>query len=203
MTNTQIIAKEGYKGALILLVFAVIFWIWDWDFFTFLFILGLLIWLFAFRNPERESQDRLNSVLLAPIDGSIADIFIEGDNTCLDINVGWLDVGVLRVPIEVEAYKINKRNGLFLRNVSERLKDSLNTQINFFSTKKYAFEMKLYPQIFSSADIYQKLSLSLGERIGFMKLGRLKLLFPCASLDLKVNIGDKIKSGETLLGYIK
>lgn len=203
MTSTQIIAKEGYKGALILFILTLIFWIWGWSFLTFLFILGLFFWLFAFRNPERESQDKLNLTLLAPVDGTIVDIFTQENNVCLNIDVGWLDAGILRAPMEIQSYKIDKKNGLLLRNVSGRLKDALNTQIKFFSIKKHAFEMILYPQVFSSTSFYQKSVLSPGERMGFMKLGRLKLCFPTSSIDLKIDIGDKVKSGETLLGYVK
>lgn len=203
MTSTQIIAKEGYKGAFILFILALIFWICDWSFLTFLFILVLFFWLFAFRNPERESQDKLNLTLLAPVDGTIVDIFTQENNICLNIDVGWLDAGILRAPMEIQSYKIDKKNGLLLRNISRRLKDVLNTQINFFSIKKYTFKMILYPEVFGCTNIYQKSVLSPGERMGFMKLGKLKLCFPASSIDLKIDIGDKVKSGETLLGYVK
>ncbi|MDO7252325.1 phosphatidylserine decarboxylase [Helicobacter cappadocius] len=203
MTSTQIISKEGYKGIFIIAIFAIIFLWLGWSLFIFLSFLCLILWIFAFRNPERLPEDKFNPILTAPIDGKIIEVFNKEGFICIVIDVDWLDVGILRAPIDVLEYDICKRNGLFLRFGEDELKNHLNTQIFFSSKEKYSFKIELYPEIFSSTTFYNKSAFSINDRIGFMKLGKLKLFFPAKFLDLKVNVGDKIKGGQTLIGYIK
>ncbi|PAF53398.1 hypothetical protein BKH42_06155 [Helicobacter sp. 13S00482-2] len=203
MTDTQIIAKEGYKGIIIITIFVVIFLWLGWNIFIFLSFLCLILSIFGFRNPERLAEDKFNPILIAPIDGKIIQVSNKEGFICVAIDVDWLDVGILRSPVDVLEYKIVKKNGLFLRFSDNELKNNLNTQITFFSTGKYDFKIELYPQIFSSAKFYNKPAFISNDRMGFMKLGELKLFFPAKFLDLKVNVGDKIKGGQTLIGYIK
>lgn len=203
MTSTQIIAKEGYKGIVISAIF-VIFFLWlGWSLFIFLSFLCLILCIFAFRNPERLSEDKFNPVLIAPIDGKITQMWNEEDFICIAIDVDWLDVGILRSPVDISHYNISKRNGLFLRFSDDEMKKSLNTEIVLSSKEKYPLKIELYPQIFSSANFYNKPTFFANERMGFMKLGELRLFFPAKFLDLKANVGDKIKGGQTLIGYIK
>ncbi|PAF44744.1 phosphatidylserine decarboxylase [Helicobacter sp. 11S02596-1] len=203
MTSTQIIAKEGYKGAIVLLVLFLVFLWLDWGLLIFLSFLCLLLWLFAFRNPERLPDDRFNPIVLAPIDGKIEKISAHADRLHICIAVDWLDVGIIRAPSDIVSYEVCKKSGLFLRYCQEELKNALNTKITFSSQAQHCFEMELFPEIFSSATFYEKTHCTINDRMGFMKLGRLELRFPAKLLDIKVNIGDKIKGGQTLIGYIK
>lgn len=203
MTSTQIIAKEGYKGIVASAIFAVVFLWLGWSLFIFLSFLCLILWVFAFRNPERLSEDKFNPVLIAPIDGKITHVWNEEDFICITIDVDWLDVGILRSPVDISHYSISKKNGLFLRFSDDELKKSLNTEIILSSKEKYPLKIELYPQIFSSAGFYNRPAFLANDRIGFMKLGELRLSFPAKFLDLKANVGDKIKGGQTLIGYIK
>ncbi|PAF50462.1 phosphatidylserine decarboxylase [Helicobacter sp. 13S00477-4] len=203
MTNTQFIAKEGYKGAMILAITIVFFMWWGKDFFVFLFLLCLILWLFAFRNPERLPEDRINDGVFAPIDGKITNIFAQDDFIEICIDVDWFDVGVLRVPVDILSYEVSKKNGLFLKSAKDGVKQALNTKIVFFSRKNYNFKLELYPEIFSSAQIYKKTDFVANDRMGFMKIGCLCFSFPAEFLDIKVNVGDRIKGGQTLIGYLK
>lgn len=203
MTSTQIIAKEGYKGIVISAIFVIVFLWLGWSLFIFLSFLCLILWIFAFRNPERLSEDKFNPVLIAPIDGKITQVWNEEDFICIAIDVDWLDVGILRSPVDISHHNISKKNGLLLRFSDDELKKSLNTEIILLSKEKYPLKIELYPQIFSSANFYNKPSFFVNDRIGFMKLGELRLSFPAKFLDLKANVGDKIKGGQTLIGYIK
>ncbi|PAF49582.1 hypothetical protein BKH41_02650 [Helicobacter sp. 12S02232-10] len=203
MTSTQFIAKEGYKG-LIVIIICVLFFLWlGWGFLIFLSFLSAALWLFAFRNPERLPEDRLNSIVLAPIDGRIIGIDAQGDFICIMIEVDWLDVGILRAPVDVLSSETSKKNGLFLKFSKESIKNILNTKITFSSKSNYSFNIELFPEIFSSASIYEKTDFCANDRMGFMKLGRLDFKFPSKFLDLKIDVGDKIKGGQTLIGYIK
>ncbi|PAF43309.1 phosphatidylserine decarboxylase [Helicobacter sp. 11S03491-1] len=203
MTKTQLIAKEGYKGTVILVLAVLIFLWWGWHLLIFLSFLGLFLWLFIFRNPERLASDPFNPILIAPIDGEIVKIYNDNERICILIDVNWFDVGVLRAPIGISNYEVSKINGFFLRFIQESFKNIFNTKIIFSSKQDYHFEMELYPQVFSSANIYEKSAFVANDRMGFMKLGQLMLRFPAQFLDLKANVGDKIKGGQTLIGYIK
>ncbi|PAF46921.1 hypothetical protein BKH46_05610 [Helicobacter sp. 12S02634-8] len=203
MTSTQFIAKEGYRGVVVLFICVLVCWWLGWEFLGFLAFVCLVLWFYAFRNPERLPEDRLNSIVLAPIDGKITQITSLEGSVCLCIKVGWFDVGVLRAPVDSLSYQITKRNGLFLHFAQEGLKNRLNTKIVFSSDEQNLFDMELFPEFFTSARLYAKKDFIANERMGFMKLGSVCVKFPANFLDLKVNVGDTIKGGETLIGYIK
>ena len=63
--------------------------------------------------------------------------------------------------------------------------------------------LTLYPKNFSQLVLYfWDLDFKLGERLGFFLSGNAELVMPLNS-ELKVNIGDKIYAGQTLLASFK
>lgn len=202
MTSTQIIAKEGYKGIAIICILVIVFLLFGWNILIFLSFLCLILWIFAFRNPERISKDKQNRVLLAPVDGEVVKIEYQDNMVEILFKIDWFDVGLIRAPINLEGFQISSKKGLFLHNSSQQIKEALNTKIELFSPERN-FKLEIFPEIFSKARFYESNSVLIGERIGFIKLGYVKMSLESIFLDIKVNVGDKIKGGETSIGYIK
>ncbi len=74
MTTTQIIAKQGWVGALVLLVaFVLTLWL-DWNVCAFVLCVMLVLWLAMFRNPERIPNASESNVFVSPVDGIVRDI---------------------------------------------------------------------------------------------------------------------------------
>lgn len=199
MTTTQILAKEGIKGGLVLLVLFLLAVAAGSEFFIILFLLALGFWLFMFRNPERLPSERLPNALMAPCDGVIENIEYASDAILVTLKIGLLDVGVLRAPFVMQNPSFQKQEGLSVYLASDEKKEALNAR---YGLKVEDFEMMITPELFG-AKIYGLGSFCTGERIGFCKVGRLRLQLKPNFVELKVNIGDILKSGETLLGYVR
>ena len=82
--NIQIIAKEGWFGAIVWAIIFLISAYLDLGFITFVMLLGLAFWLYMFRNPERIA-DVDSTSFAAPIDGVVKNIDILEDSVCVEI----------------------------------------------------------------------------------------------------------------------
>lgn len=98
MNNTQIITKESFNGLFALGIWIVFCWFFDFSFGTFIGVLGLLAWVWAYRNPERIALQQGKDIVLAPIDGYISNIEQLDNGVCIHIKVGFFDVGLVRLP---------------------------------------------------------------------------------------------------------
>ncbi len=196
MNTIHILARESKNGVIALGVWILFCYFCNFSFGVFLgiVVLGALVW--AFRNPERISSKEKN-IILAPIDGEVISINQEENQCSITIKVHFFDCGFLRAPLESKSIKVSKKSGLLLH--FSPLADKLNEQITL---KAPSFEILLSPRIFS-ASCYEGENFFIGERIGFIKTGEVKinLLKPLASLN--ISIGDRILAGQSVIGYVK
>ncbi|WP_104697721.1 MULTISPECIES: hypothetical protein [unclassified Helicobacter] len=199
-THTQAPAKEGLAGFITLLFLCGVFFLFDFSLLFYFTSVCLIFWVYIFRNPERFSKERLKDVFLSPCDGRIENIEYLDNQVLLTFKIGLLDVGLLRAPFDYEGgMKIDVTNGLKLYLSDNRAKEELNARIRL---EGEGFSMEVVSEIFP-ARFYSLIDWKMGERIGFCKAGTLRLKFNPEAVDLKINIGDIVKSGETLLGYRK
>ncbi len=196
MKSIHIIAKESWKGIILFVIWLVFCELYDLSFGFLLGICGLLIWLWAFRNPERIPLEKENDTILAPIDGEITHIETQDKHTHITIKVGFLDSGFVRAPFHISDANIIKKSGLILyfSNLANRL-----NQKEYMENSD--IKIALFPSVFKNTHLYAPITFSIGDRIGFMKFGELRLVLKQSPIHLRVNIGDKLKGGQTIIGY--
>lgn len=193
---TLYLAKDGYKGLL---------------FFLFLFFLGLILgfkalsffafclcvlWAILFRDPERHPYSFEENAFLSPVDGKVIDLVFRENKVLMTIKVDVLDVGVLRAPINIDEYRLSKISGSPLYFSSK--KALLCPQITM-KFEKYA--MKITQNLFRFLPIEAKASFRQGQKMGFLKAGEIELALE--DIEVKVDVGQQLKSGESVIGYMQ
>lgn len=191
------LARSGYKGAIwlgVLLLLAIFF---GFSNLAFLFAIALVFWIFMFRNPERVALHLSDNAFLSPIDGEIKQIQSKENITIITIVSGVLDVGVIRSPFDIAEYKIDNLYGIPL--YFSKTKEFFASKFDFsFKRGKMTFR----PNLFHIYPLKPKTTmLERGERIGFMKAG--EVVIEIKDIEIKVNVGDKLRGGESVLGYLQ
>ena len=197
MNNTQIITKESINGLFALGIWIVFCWFFDFSFGTFIGVLGLLAWIWAYRNPERIALQQGKDIVLAPIDGYISNIEQLDNGVCIHIKVGFFDVGLVRAPTNCKELSISKQAGLlaYFSPLNESLNESLHA-------KSKNFEIMLLPRIFRHSSFYAPIEYKAGDRIGFMKVGEVKMRV-YGNIEMISRIGDKIQAGVSVVGNLR
>ncbi len=196
MGDINILAKDGFKPIGIALVLAIFF-----DFILGLgFIAGILYILaialiFIYRNPERTVHSNQNE-FLSPVDGKINSIDIKDGKTYLYIDVSLLDVHLLRSPIDADLRVESHIKGLNLPSHKFKAK-KLNERavLDFGKIKVDLLSGMCNPPM----KLNDKKALSKGERFGIFVDG--SVMIELANNEkLFVTIGDRVYSGDTVLG---
>lgn len=220
-TKTQIIAREGYKPILSCIVFMFICIFFHWEFLALLLFIIIVFCCFVFRNSERIAESRANNAIISPCDGIIKDISKSDSSVSILIKINIFDVGIFRVPATITNIKSEFKYGLFIKD-DKYLQSILNTKhkVSGFYNKDAIFSITLLPEAWNKANIYeintndkgdskkaksktlQDSTIFIGDRLGFMKYGYviLEIKKPCM---LKVDKGDSVFAGETLLGKLR
>ncbi|RDU59743.1 phosphatidylserine decarboxylase [Helicobacter marmotae] len=209
MTTTQIIAKQGWLGALILLIAFLLMVFFDWDSAALILFIALVLWLVMFRNPERIPSSEEENVFVSPVDGIVRDINVGNAEIRILIETRFIDVGVIRAPCDVLQSKCYEKKGLSLTYCSKDKREVLNAFMEFESLQNRAFSMKFYPIFFSSSELFISDNLDMGERIGFMKAGMTHIIIPLkgkkstqsSEVEIKVGIGDRVRALQSVIGY--
>ncbi|PHS57295.1 MAG: phosphatidylserine decarboxylase [Sulfurimonas sp.] len=206
--NLLPIAKEGWRYIFFSVLAIFIFSIFNFtilEFFT-LVITGTLIYIY--RNPERESILYGNSSIVAPSDGRVILIDeIKNDKQFaykLCIDSSYLDVSLLRSPLNSEFISINIRHGSRLSK-SSPLSSKINeyTELLFKDKNKNTLKVKhMLKQSFSPIEINinNKQCLVQGSRYGVM-LNGVTTLYLAQNFRMNVNVGDDVQASQTLIGY--
>lgn len=191
------LARSGYRGALWLAGLLVVALFLGLEKLAILFAFALGLWLFMFRNPERVALHLSDNAVLSPIDGEIEQIQSSENTTKIIIVSKVLDVGVVRSPLNIAEYKINNIFGIPLYFSRTREFFTSKVELNFLSGK-----MIFRPSLLHIYPLKLKTNnLERGERIGFMKAGSVEL--ELSGIEVKLNVGDKVRGGESVLGYLQ
>lgn len=190
------LARSGYKGAIILALLLGVALFLGFNHLAFVFAVALVGWVYMFRNPERVALHLSDNALLAPIDGEIKQIQSIGDKCFITIESRIFDVGVIRSPLNIQNYQISQVYGIPLYFSQKR--SFFNSKVEFcFGENKMTF----FPQLLHFSPLKSSITtLERGERMGFMK-GEVQM--EIKNLETKLNVGDKVKGGESVLGYLQ
>lgn len=195
-SQINFLAKSGYKGAVWLVALLGASLLFGLGGLCFVFFISLVFWIILFRNPERNALHLSENAILAPIDGIVTDISSKAEVCQITIKNKLFDVGVIRSPQHIQAHTLLETHGIPLFFSSKKI--FFNSEIIFsFGENK----MTLRPQIFHLPPLYPSLNeLERGERMGFMKG---EIILEIKKIETKLNVGDRVKGGESVLGYLQ
>ena len=213
------IARDGWTFILmgLVLTVAVIWLATKWDSQA-LFSVGVLLALltlfvvYFFRDPERSVANDQN-MLIAPADGRI--VLIDtipshayvGQNTIqVSTFLSIFDVHVNRVPASGEVEYVNYHSGKFMAAYHDKASlENEQTEIGMIVNSGRRIAFKQIAGLIARR-IVCRLSegdtVTAGGRFGMIKFGsRVDLLVPADSR-ITVQVGDHVRGGETVMGYL-
>jgi phosphatidylserine decarboxylase len=179
-------------------------------------IFGVLLAVFVgwfFRNPER-SPPSLPGAVLSPADGRIV---YSGDNPPgryfgepgkrVSVFMSILDVHVNRAPVSGRVVSVRYHPGKFLAANVE--KASLANEQNGVLLETPDGHRIAYVQIAGLiarrvvCDVVPGDSVRAGQRVGLIRFGsRVDILLP-ADASLSVQVGDRVRAGESVVGVVQ
>lgn len=205
------IAKEGLPFIGIAAVLTLIFGLFGWKILT---VLGIILTLFIayfFRNPERKIP-RLENVILSPADGKIIEVgeaqerrFLSEKTLKVSIFMSLFDVHLNRSPVSGKVLQKKYFPGEFFVAHAEKasLRNEQNVVLIETEDHYYLVMVQIAGIVARRIVCYPKPGdlLKRGEIFGLIRFGsRVDLYLP---LDVRpaVKVGQKVKAGESIIGY--
>lgn len=212
INNAWPVAREGIPFILIGLLATVLFFSIGLVYVGLLFGILTFFILYFFRDPERSGDDG-GKTLLAPADGKILGVWKVRDDLFLDtpvlkisIFMSVFNVHVNRIPIKARILQIIYNPGKFFSANLDKASELNEKNIIISETgdgRKIA-----YVQIAGLIArrivcwIKEKDYVTSGQRFGLIKFGsRVDIYIPEDS-KITVQAGQKVKAGESILGYL-
>ena len=175
-------------------------------------IISLFI-IFFFRDPKRKSEAPDNAVL-TPADGTILDIkqLEDGNNPLgekaikVSIFMSVFNVHVNRMPVGGTVEKITYQPGRFfsanLDKASEYNENNRVTLQTFDSRRIVVIQIAGLIARRIACWINEKDRVAAGQRFGLIRFGsRLEVFLPISS-KITVETHQKVKAGETIIGFL-
>ncbi len=213
------IAREGLPFIFIGFVFTLILiWIavkWDnWPTFALSVVFGILTLFttFFFRDPERSIELQPN-MLVAPADGKIIEIdtipnhpFVGGETIQVSIFLSVFDVHVNRIPANGTIDYVNYNKGKFFAAFEDKASElNEQTEIGMTTESGQKIAFKQIAGLIARRIVCRltpEQSVTGGDRFGIIRFGsRTDLLVPIDSR-ITVEVGDRVKGGETPMGFL-
>lgn len=173
--------------------------------------LAILVSLF-FRNPKRNIDAPHNSIL-APADGKVVAIettyesrFLKKSATKISIFMSLFNVHMNRVPIAAMVKDRKHRDGKF--TFANRDKASLDNEQNAIlletSDNTQIVVVQIAGWIARRIVCYAQTGdhLNAGDVFGLIKFGSRVDLYVPSGLNVRVNIGDMVRAGKTIVGVL-
>lgn len=212
MKHDGLIAQEGYPFiifAIVITVFVAFLGVY-WLFFLLALISFFIIWFF--RNPERYFIEEEN-VVISPADGKIIKVedvemgnSISGKFKKISIFMNIFNVHVNRAPVTGKVAAINYHEGKFFSaNLDKASLDNERNEIMINTGNDTSiWVVQIAGLIARRIVCWVKAgdAVKQGERFGLIRFGsRLDVYLPQESR-IAVKIGEKVRAGETPLGYL-
>ena len=212
MKHDSVIAHEGYPFiilSLVTTVFVAFFGI-GWLTILFAFITFFIIWFF--RNPERYFREE-EKVLISPADGKVIKIedvevngTISGRFKKISIFMNVFNVHVNRAPYSGKIETINYHEGKFFSANLDKasLYNERNEVMIRAEDGRRVWMVQIAGLIARRIVCWVNVGANIrrGERFGLIRFGsRVDVYLPEDS-QISVKLRDKVKSGQTVLGYL-
>ena len=213
MNHESIIVREGLPFIIPLGVFTIVFAFFGFTWLTFLFFIVTAFVTWFFRNPQRNTPDD-NKAVVSPADGEIIKIedivkndLLKGPSKKVSIFMNIFNVHVNRIPYSGLVKGVYYNKGDFFS--ADLDKASLSNERNSILIKtddgKEILTVQIAGLIARRIECWIKEGMKVckGERFGLIRFGsRLEVFLPSDSTT-SVRVGDKVKAGETLIGWLK
>lgn len=209
LIKNNLLWRDGKYIALTIFILSIFSFIFFKPFLIPIFCLFIFSFYF-FRNPDRVCLRAIHdkSILICPADGKVVEILQDGDYegysqkvsiflSPLDVHVNWIpDQGQIQeivyrpgkfiVAFAPKSSDINERNDVIIKNKDNKV--ILVRQIAGFVARRICCWVK-------TADYVQA-----GQKFGMIRFGsRVDILVP-SNVKLAVEVGNRVKGGETILG---
>jgi phosphatidylserine decarboxylase len=194
-------------GALALAVIsgAAITWLLAWP-----FVLLAAFFLFFFRDPERQVRDQADAVL-APADGRVlvagpaAAAAPPGQWQQISIFLSPMDVHVNRVPVSGTVTRVSYSPGRFLpayHDAAAAANERSEIWIDHHGQVIVARQIVgiLARRVVCRAQAGAQVKA--GDRYGIMKFGSRMDVFLPASAEIRVEVGQSVRGGETVIAVL-
>ena len=205
------IAKEGYMFILPLAVLTGIFWALSWLWVTGLFAGLFLFVTWFFRDPERSIPEDPNAIVSAG-DGRVVEIvqekdpLLDGVYTRVSVFLNVFNVHVNRVPIAGKIQATRYNPGKFLNAASHKASLDNEQSAILLNNGHVTILVKQIAGLIArrivcwaeEGDEYQR-----GQRFGLVRFGSRVDIFLPEGTDIKVEIGDIVSGGSSIIGYLK
>ena len=213
VNNKLPVAREGLPFILSGLVLALIFLFLKFQYPGSFFILLTIFITWFFRDPDRKKEAEENEIL-SPADGTVIDVWnLDNDQNplgerCIKISIfmSLFNVHVNRAPATGEILDIDYNPGKFFSaNLDKASEENENNRITLKteSGRKIVFVQiagLIARRIVCWVNIHDYVKT--GQRAGMIRFGsRLDVYLPAGS-EVQVRSGEKVRAGETTLGYL-
>ncbi len=208
--KTEIIAKEGWRYIAVFVVLFLFFTLSGCTLFALFFAFLAIFFAYIFRNPERVPDEFDEMSILAPIDGKVSYIgkvfekeHLKKEMLKVSIDSSICDVSLQRNPFDMSIKKVLYTHGLSLDVKSDKSK-TLNERVEILSECEKGEVLivslvgKCSRKIHTICDNFKKVRK--GDRYLLLTSGRVELFLPL-ECRIKVAEGEKVKAGESILGY--
>lgn len=206
------VARDGIPIILFIFCLTVVSWLLGWKLLAVMagFLTVFTVWFF--RNPNRTIIGD-ETVISSPADGMVIGVergvtheLLEGPLTKISIFMNLFNVHVNRVPCGGQVELVKYYPGKFLSAHLD--KASQDNERNAVLIKRGDGKKVLTVQIAGliarriACWVEEGMEVNRGERFGLIRFGsRLEVFLPPEAV-IKVERGDKVKAGETILGEL-
>ncbi len=170
--------------------------------------------LLFFRDPERNIPQN-SQAILSPADGKIMKItevkendFFDAEVRRVSIFLSIFNVHVNRSPISGKVEHFSYRQGSFLPAFKEAA--SVENEQSVIGILDEKGRKVMFTQIAGIlarrivCELREGYQTTAGERMGMIQYGsRVDVYFKADQVDLRVNVGDKVKGGESIIGVFR
>ncbi|MCF6330112.1 MAG: phosphatidylserine decarboxylase [Sulfurimonas sp.] len=206
--NLLPLAKEGWSYVAYSTITFLVLGFLDLEFLQFFSFLAILLFLYIFRNPERQMPSLEKGGIISPVDGVVTCVEeLQGNDFSYKVGIesSYFDVSILRAPIESSVKSINILKGAKLSKFSD-LSDKLNESIELVFEDADSNTIKIIHQNtlgFSDIkfDSFVSKKLVQGSRYGVMTKGITNIYFQ-KNTKLNVTVGMELKACESIIGYL-
>ena len=196
------IAKEGYKFVLFLAAISVIWFAVGFSIGGCIFLILSLFVLFFFRDPDRSFSGGADKVV-SPADGKVVSIRKEGEQEVISIFLSVFNVHINRAPVSGTITDIQYRPGKFLAAFDPKAsRENEQNSITIDHGGRTVRFVQIAGLIARRIVCWKRKGqeLQLGEKVGLIQFGsRVDVFFP-PGCKVAVQMGQKVKAGETIVG---
>jgi phosphatidylserine decarboxylase len=206
------IAKEGLLFLIPAAVLTFFFWLLGWKAVAFLGIVLTLFIAFFFRNPKRKIPN-LQNVILSPADGKVIYVgeaqekrYLQDKALKISIFMSVFDVHINRSPVSGKVFKTVYNPGEFFVANAEKssLLNEQNAIILLTEDRFKILVVQIAGLVARRIVCYAKAGglLKRGEIFGLIRFGSRVDLYLPLSVNPLVRVGQKVKGGESIIGYL-